>query len=104
MITGMQNVLAKDAVFTTIIRDPVTMYESLFTYLHMAGIYSLPEGKALEMFLEMPDFYYNISNTPFTLGIALPTKYGKYRVRGGLELNQKGRIDGRAGLLRYRPY
>ena len=43
---------------------------------------------------EQDYFYYNISNTPFTLGIALPAKYGKYRVRGGMELNQKGRIDG----------
>merc|ERR1712038_1357389 len=34
---------------------------------------------------EQDYFYYNISNTPFTLGIALPAKYGKYRVRGGLE-------------------
>jgi len=42
---------------------------------------------------EQDYFYYNISNTPFTLGIALPAKYGKYRVRGGMELNQKGRID-----------
>ena len=38
-------------------------------------------------------FYYNISNTPFTLGIALPNMYGKYRVRGGMEVNQQ-RIDG----------
>ena len=38
-------------------------------------------------------FYHNISNTPFTLGIALPNKYGKFRVRGGMEVNQK-RIDG----------
>ena len=44
---------------------------------------------------EQEYFYYNISNTPFPLGIALPTEYGKYRVRGGLELNQKGRIDGK---------
>ena len=44
---------------------------------------------------EQDYFYYNISNTPFTLGIALPAKYGKFRVRGGLELNQKGRIDGK---------
>merc|ERR1719342_1636817 len=42
---------------------------------------------------EQDYFYYNISNTPFTLGIALPSKYGKYKVQGGLELNQKGRID-----------
>ena len=47
---------------------------------------------------EQDYFYYNISNTPFTLGIALPAKYGKYRVRGGLELNQKGRIDGKLSL------
>ena len=43
---------------------------------------------------EQDYFYFNISNTPFTLGIALPAKYGKYRVRGGMELNQAGRIDG----------
>merc|ERR1719391_1325277 len=42
---------------------------------------------------EQDYFYYNISNTPFTLGIALPSKYGKYKVQGGMELNQKGRID-----------
>jgi len=32
-------------------------------------------------------FYHNISNTPFTLGIAFPSEYGKYRVSGGMELN-----------------
>ena len=42
---------------------------------------------------EQDYFYYNISNTPFTLGIALPNKYGKFRVRGGMEVNQQ-RIDG----------
>merc|ERR1719429_551198 len=42
---------------------------------------------------EQDYFYYNISNTPFTLGIVLPAKYGKYRVRGGMELNQRARID-----------
>lgn len=33
-------------------------------------------------------YYHNISNTPFTLGIAFPSKYGKYRVKGGIELNR----------------
>jgi len=42
---------------------------------------------------EQEYFYYNISNTPFTLGIVMPTKYGKYRVSGGLELNQNRHID-----------
>eukprot|EP00090_Calanus_glacialis_P023864 TRINITY_DN369_c0_g1_i2.p1 TRINITY_DN369_c0_g1~~TRINITY_DN369_c0_g1_i2.p1 ORF type:complete len:1310 (+),score=311.46 TRINITY_DN369_c0_g1_i2:336-4265(+) len=42
---------------------------------------------------EQDYFYYNISNTPFTLGIVMPSKYGKYRVSGGLELNQNRHID-----------
>merc|ERR1719228_2920037 len=42
---------------------------------------------------EQDYFYYNISNTPFTLGIVMPSKYGKYRVSGGLELNQNMHID-----------
>ena len=44
---------------------------------------------------EQEYFYYNISNTPFTLGIVMPSKYGKYRVSGGLELNQNRHIDGK---------
>ena len=42
---------------------------------------------------EQEYFYYNISNTPFTLGIVMPSKYGKYRVTGGIELNQR-RVNG----------
>merc|ERR1711892_988529 len=42
---------------------------------------------------EQEYLYYNISNTPFTLGIVMPSKYGKYRVSGGLELNQNRHID-----------
>jgi len=36
---------------------------------------------------EQDYFYHNISNTPFTLGIVFPNKYGKYRVNDGLEVN-----------------
>ena len=32
-------------------------------------------------------FYHPISNTPFTLGIALPRDYGKYRVKGEVEVS-----------------
>ena len=35
-------------------------------------------------------FYSNISNTPFTLGLAFPAKYGQFRVKGGTELTRKG--------------
>merc|ERR1711892_1010726 len=38
-------------------------------------------------------FYHNISNTPFTLGIAFPSEYGKYRVTGGMELNRNRDFD-----------
>ena len=31
-------------------------------------------------------FYQNISNTPFSLGIAFPSKYGEFRVTGGTEM------------------
>jgi hypothetical protein len=33
-------------------------------------------------------FYHNISNTPFTLGIAFPSKYGQFRVTGGTEITR----------------
>ena len=38
-------------------------------------------------------FYHQISNTPFSLGIALPRDYGRYRVNGKTEVlleTQKG--------------
>ena len=41
---------------------------------------------------EQDYFWYAIANTPFTLGIALPAKYGKFRVSGGME---RDRVDGK---------
>ena len=38
-------------------------------------------------------FYHNISNTPFTLGIAFPSKYGQFRVTGGTEIT-RNKADG----------
>lgn len=42
-------------------------------------------------------FYHPLSNTPFTLGIALPRDYGKYRIKGEVEVtlakfNSKSKI------------
>ena len=49
---------------------------------------------------EQEYFFHNISNTPFSLGIVFPGQYGRYRVRGGLEVNQAGRIDGESEKLK----
>ena len=43
---------------------------------------------------EQDYFYHNIPNTSFSLGLTLPSKYGKYRVNGGLNLTEKNSFDG----------
>ena len=48
-------------------------------------------------------FYSNISNTPFTLGLAFPAKYGQFRVKGGTELTRKGG-DGECHLTSHVPH
>ena len=40
-------------------------------------------------------FYQNISNTPFTLGIVLPNRYGKFR----LELESKKFLEWKGQLI-----
>jgi len=42
---------------------------------------------------EQDYFYHNIPNTSFSLGLTLPSKYGKYRVNGGLNLTEKNSFD-----------
>ncbi|XP_022079080.1 galactosylceramide sulfotransferase-like isoform X2 [Acanthaster planci] len=59
---GMAEVMKSDAVYTTIIRNPVTMYESLFTYSNFDSLYNLPRNRALELFLEQPEHYYSLAH------------------------------------------
>ncbi|XP_033102782.1 galactosylceramide sulfotransferase-like [Anneissia japonica] len=57
---GMQEVLPADAVFVTIIRDPATMFESMFTYSKYDALYHLSHyADPLEKFLNNPDLYYS---------------------------------------------
>ena len=42
---------------------------------------------------EQSYFYHDISKTPFTLGIAFPSKYGQFRVTGGTEIT-RNKADG----------
>ena len=60
--TAMEEVMSHDTVFVTILRDPVPMFESVFTYRHMSEKYNLPPSRGIELFLEMPDFYYKMSD------------------------------------------
>ncbi|XP_038071798.1 galactosylceramide sulfotransferase-like [Patiria miniata] len=72
---GMAEVMHSDAVYTTIIRDPISMFESLFTYGNFALAYNLPEDKALELFLEKPEYYYAIAHTAGKLRVRNPMLY-----------------------------
>ena len=46
-------------------------------------------------------FYHEISNTPFTLGIAFPSKYGQFRVTGGREMARNNTDGGLIATLNY---
>ena len=39
-------------------------------------------------------FYHEIPNSPFSLGIAVPREYGKYQVKGGIQLGDSDSVDG----------
>ena len=39
-------------------------------------------------------FYHQIPNSPFSLGIAVPREYGKYQVKGGIQLGDSDSVDG----------
>ena len=46
-------------------------------------------------------FYHEISNTPFTLGIAFPSKYGQFRVTGGTEMARNNTDGGLIATFNY---
>ncbi|XP_071791190.1 galactosylceramide sulfotransferase-like [Asterias amurensis] len=60
--TAMKAVMPANAVYVSILRDPVTMFESTFTYQHMASMYHLPSSHGLELFLERPEQYYKMGD------------------------------------------
>nr|XP_006818901.1 PREDICTED: galactosylceramide sulfotransferase-like [Saccoglossus kowalevskii] len=55
---GISEVMPKDTVYMTVLRDPVPMYESSFTYFRIGGRYGLKGSNALEQFLMNPDGYF----------------------------------------------
>ncbi|XP_078000046.1 galactosylceramide sulfotransferase-like [Glandiceps talaboti] len=59
---GISEVMPKDTVYVTAIRDPVTMYESTFTYLGFGARYGLKGPDALKKFLGNADTYYKSNN------------------------------------------
>nr|XP_006818900.1 PREDICTED: galactosylceramide sulfotransferase-like [Saccoglossus kowalevskii] len=58
----ISEVMPKDTVYITVLREPVVMYESGFTYMHLGNRYHLNDTNALEMFLRDPDGYF-LSNS-----------------------------------------
>ncbi|XP_022112249.1 galactose-3-O-sulfotransferase 2-like [Acanthaster planci] len=76
---GMAEVMPVNSIYTTILRNPVPMFESLFTYNNMAYWYGLPNSRALELFLNRPNYYYRKSDggilhvkNPMLYGLGLP--------------------------------
>ena len=43
---------------------------------------------------ELDYFYHHIPYSAFSLGLALPSQYGKYLVSGGLQMEENNRFDG----------
>ncbi|XP_038072874.1 galactosylceramide sulfotransferase-like [Patiria miniata] len=79
---GMAEVMPVNSVYATILRDPVPMFESLFTYNNMAWQYHLPNNRGLELFLKKPEYYYRIADggilhikNPMLYGLGLPKAY-----------------------------
>ncbi|XP_072025927.1 galactosylceramide sulfotransferase-like [Amphiura filiformis] len=58
--TGMAEVMPKDSVYVSILREPVAMYESMFTYTKYEAIYHLNAPNPLKQFLESPRKYYDL--------------------------------------------
>lgn len=54
---GMSEVMPKNSVWTTIIRDPVYMFESSFYYMNMDKSFHIRESDPLATFAENPSFY-----------------------------------------------
>ena len=53
--------MAPDSIYITMLRDPVAMFESIFTYAHYDYVYGI-DGfdplKTLKVFLKNPSYYY----------------------------------------------
>ncbi|XP_036072594.1 galactose-3-O-sulfotransferase 3 isoform X2 [Oryzias melastigma] len=60
--TALQRMMPNDTIYITILREPVSMFESLFTYYssHCESFRRVPNG-SLEVFLNRPSFYYRPS-------------------------------------------
>ncbi|XP_070581522.1 galactosylceramide sulfotransferase-like [Ptychodera flava] len=58
---GISNMMPSDTIFITVIRDPVKMYESTFTYFRLGARYGLKGGTALRDFLQDAEGYFRSS-------------------------------------------
>ncbi|XP_072024100.1 LOW QUALITY PROTEIN: galactosylceramide sulfotransferase-like [Amphiura filiformis] len=55
---GMEEVMPQDSVYVSILREPVSMYESIFTYIKYNAIYHINGPNPLRQFLQSPNQYY----------------------------------------------
>ncbi|XP_077987565.1 galactosylceramide sulfotransferase-like [Glandiceps talaboti] len=60
---GFSSIMPKDSVYITIIRDPITQFESFFTQMQIEKLFRIPgkdDKPSFKTFLEKPETYYNI--------------------------------------------
>ncbi len=81
-LAGIEEVMPNDSVYVSILREPVSMFESTFTYNKYNAVYHLSGPNPLKQFLESPRRYYDVhggkdhAKNPmlFDLGLNNPQK------------------------------
>eukprot|EP00058_Branchiostoma_floridae_P003806 XP_002589294.1 hypothetical protein BRAFLDRAFT_97385 [Branchiostoma floridae] len=53
--TNIRELMPNDTVYVTVLRDPVTMYESTFTYFRLDRTYNITGPNPFKTFLESPE-------------------------------------------------
>ncbi|XP_072017511.1 galactosylceramide sulfotransferase-like [Amphiura filiformis] len=68
---NIADIMAPDSLYVTILRDPVNMFESIFTYTHYEYIYHIKGNNTitrLNKFLKHPSYFYNTDDAKGYIG------------------------------------
>ncbi|XP_013390722.1 galactosylceramide sulfotransferase-like [Lingula anatina] len=63
----IKKVMPSNSIYFTILRDPISTFESLFSFLDISEILGFKDSDGIERFFEMPEIYNNILNVSVSL-------------------------------------